>query len=858
MHVKLRRQAFKVALIYFVVASLWILLSDDVLDRLVSTPGLRDLLAIIKDGLFVLLTAGLLYGMIWRLLRKGERETEQRQQAEVARQQMVDQLHHSEEQLRLILAASADGFWDWNIRPDMAELSPRFWEIIGYSDDEVSVNLAFMKRVIHPDDLSFFLATLDDHLAGKSAQFAGDFRIVTKHGRIRWTWFRGRVMVRSADGSPLRMAGIISDTTERKQAEIALAESQSRMRAVMDSTTDLIWSVDARDFGMQTFNRAADDYFRRERDLVLRVGQSLEEFFPGPGPASEFLNAWKGLFRRALESGPFTTEYVMYLGKSTMLLTLCPLRHEGTVFGISVFARDITERKQAEQQISLQLSALTSAANAIIITDANGRIEWVNPAFTKLSGYTPEEAIGRFPRLLKSGQHPPEFYASLWTTVRSGQVWHGEMVNKRKDGRFYAEDMMITPVRNADGQIGHYVAVKQDITERRQLEGQLRQAQKMEAIGTLAGGIAHDFNNMLAAIFGYSYLLQQDTNGNAAAQENIEAILKAATRAKELVKQILTFSRQREQKREVVRLGAIVQEAIKFLRASLPAQVEIELNLAGDAPAVLADPTQVFQVTINLATNALHAMEGRPGRLTVRVDSFVPDEDFVKSHPHATARHYARLTVADTGHGMDAKTVERIFEPFFTTKSVGKGTGLGLSMVHGIVAAHQGIITVASEVGQGSTLSLYFPAVATPAKGDAAAVAPSAPGRGQQILYIDDEAALTVSFRQLLERMNYQVTTSNHALEALELFRQNPARFDLVITDLTMPEMNGLEVARRIHGRRPELPLVLASGFAPELSRENLEAAGIRELMEKPFSTTILAGVLQRTLGADGNAAPVR
>ena len=323
---------------------------------------------------------------------------------------------------------------------------------------------------------------------------------------------------------------------------------------------------------------------------------------------------------------------------------------------------------------------------------------------------------------------------------------------------------------------------------------------------------------------------------------------KAANRAKDLVQQILTFSRQREQKRQVIRLDIVVKEATKFLRASLPAQIKIEMDLAADAPAVLADPTQIYQVTMNLATNALHAMDGRSGQLTVKLDSFLPDEEFIRAHPEFRPVPYARLTVADTGHGMDAKTLERIFEPFFTTKPVGKGTGLGLAVVHGLVQAHDGTITVESQPGLGTTFCLYFPAKMEDAPAGDAAAAKLPGGRGQKILLVDDEPALTATFQRLLARLNYQVTSRNSAREAIALFRENPAHFDLVITDLTMPEMNGLELTRQLRALRPDLPVLLASGFSAELNRENLHAAGVADLLEKPISMTALADVLQRTL----------
>jgi PAS domain S-box-containing protein len=512
--------------------------------------------------------------------------------------------------------------------------------------------------------------------------------------------------------------------------------------------------------------------------------------------------------------------------------------------------QDITKLKRDEELLRVQLSALTTAANAIVIADPKGTVTWVNPAFTKLTGYAAEEIIGNNVRLLKSGQHPPAFYANLWATILTGNVWHGEIINRRKDGQVYTEDMTITPVRGTDGQIVNFVAVKQDITEQRQLEKRMHHAQKMEAIGTLAGGIAHDFNNILAAMFGYAHLLKQDTDGNAVAQESIDEILKATGRAKDLVQQILTFSRQRDQKPQIVQLDTVIKEAIRFLRASMPAQIRIAMALDADAPAVLADPTQIYQVVINLATNALHAMEGHPGTLTVTLDSFKPDQVFTRSHPDFKAVPYARLTVADTGHGMDTKVLERIFEPFFTTKPVGKGTGLGLAVVHGIVESHQGLITVDSQVGRGTTFSLYFPG-----QSKEAAPAPKVDdrtphGRGQRILLLDDEPALTGALHRLLTRLNYQVTASNHAREAVQWCRNNPRQFDLVITDLTMPEMTGVQVAQHIHAVRPDLPVLLASGFSADLDRESLRQAGVFELIEKPISRSILAEAVERALSA--------
>jgi len=643
---------------------------------------------------------------------------------------------------------------------------------------------------------------------------------------------------------------------EQERAEAVLQHSEQNYREIFNATNEAIFLHDATTGEILDVNDAMLRLygFTAKADVLTCDYSKLCANVPPytVAEASEYI-------RRAVAEGPQIFEWQARRIDGERFWVEVSLRSSqvGGAGRILAVVRNINERKRAEEQMNVQFSALSAAANAIVIANFDGEVEWVNPAFTRLTGYSAQEAIGNNLRLLSSGQHPRSFYANLWTTILTGNVWHGEIINRRKDGQLYTEDMTVTPVWGTDGTIAHFVAIKLDVTEQRQLEKRMQQSQKMEAIGTLAGGIAHDFNNILASMFGYAYLLQQDTEDNPAAQESVTEILKATGRAKELVQQILTFSRQREQKPQVIQIDPVVKEAIKFLRASLPAQIRIELNLAADVPAVLADPTQIYQVAINLATNALHAMEGRAGQLTVSLEPFQPDARFIQSHPDFRNLPYARLIVADTGHGMDAKTMERIFEPFFTTKPVGKGTGLGLAVVHGIVQSHNGIITVDSECGRGTTFSLYFPGATKNTVSTAGPAHEVSHGNGEKILLLDDEPALTAALQRLLVRLNYQVTTSNNAREAIRWCEKNPARFDLIITDLTMPEMTGLDVARQLQALRPGLPVILASGFSADLSRETLQAAGICELLDKPISRTMLAQAVRRALtGQKGRPVP--
>ena len=381
------------------------------------------------------------------------------------------------------------------------------------------------------------------------------------------------------------------------------------------------------------------------------------------------------------------------------------------------------------------------------------------------------------------------------------------------------------------------------------------QARRLEAMATLAGALAHDFNNILTIILGFGNMLQQDIRDNAAAQEDIATILQAAERARDLVRQMLSFSGREEQKWDLVQLGTAVDEALESMRASLPANLLIDWQMDPATPLVMADHGRICQATLNLTANALQAMEGMVGSLTVRLNPFRPDARFLRGHPEFLPVDYARLSVADTGHGMDAQTLERIYEPFFTTKSVGKGTGLGLSVVHGIVASHQGRITVASEPGVGTTFCLYFPVPQS-----APAPAPNASPRGclpigfgEEILVVDDEIAITILTQRLLQRLNYEVTICNQALAALALVQDDPARFDLVITDLAMPDLTGLELVAQIRTLRPDLPVILATGLPPQISADEFRQAGIAEVLMKPVRPHTMAAALRRALS--GSAA---
>ena len=412
-------------------------------------------------------------------------------------------------------------------------------------------------------------------------------------------------------------------------------------------------------------------------------------------------------------------------------------------------------------------------------------------------------------------------------------------------------------VRDEDGNITGIEGAFQDITERKKserartsLEAQLRESQKMEAIGTLAGGIAHDFNNILATILGNVELARQDSRANWQALVSLDEIQKAGNRARDLVQQILSFSRRQPTTRRLLSTLSIVEESARLLRAALPRDVRVECQCGIDVPSIMADPTQVQQVLLNLGTNAAQAMEGRPGNVEIRCEEIMLDAASARIDLNLLPGRYSRVVISDTGHGMDAATQRRIFEPFFTTKPAGKGTGLGLSVAHSIMQGHGGAIIAHSEPGKGSRFELYFPLApaVTAALGTSEQATPTGEGRGQHILYLDDDEAQVFLLKRLMERWGYRVSTYHEQRDALDALLAGEDHFDLVVTDFTMPGISGLDVAHAIREARPALPVIVVSGYITDKLRQQAEAAGVRKLIAKPHDLEDLRDVLQHLL----------
>ncbi|MGA2786603.1 MAG: response regulator [Verrucomicrobiota bacterium] len=512
-------------------------------------------------------------------------------------------------------------------------------------------------------------------------------------------------------------------------------------------------------------------------------------------------------------------------------------------------AHERKERQRAQEQVRVQSSALEAVANGIILTDAAGKIIFGNKAFCAMTGYGLEEILGKTPGFLNSGKHDADFFRTLWNTILAGQVWQGELINRRKNGTFYNEEMTITPVQRSNGEISHFIAVKQDITKQKQRKEQLHQARKMEAIGQLAGGIAHDFNNLLTVIHGNVQLVLMDES--QLKEENrqcLKQITDATERAADLTRQLLTFGRKQVIQFQPLDLNHVIGSFTKMLKRVIGEHITLQCRCAKDLPAVNADVGMIEQILLNLIVNSRDALP-QGGSIVIATETVSIDASRAETHPEAQTGEFVCITVRDTGMGIYPEYLPRIFEPFFTTKEAGKGTGFGLATVYGIVKQHRGWIEVSSQVGNGTTFKIFLPA-----SGTGAAIKPvpqkkAIPaGRHEKILLVEDDADVRTVTRGVLEGSGYQIWEAANGLEALNVWKKNASQIDLLLTDFIMPGgLNGTELAARLRGERPNLKVILMSGYNSDLPG-NIQPHS--HILSKPFSLESLTETVRSCLDA--------
>jgi PAS domain S-box-containing protein len=719
-------------------------------------------------------------------------------------------------------------------------------EIIGYTRDELvgqSVDMLADRR-FHPRIRQDIARLLEGHALSHEVENR------RKDGSTCYVDLRERAIT-LPDGTR-RIIVAATDITARKTAEKRLRESELRYLSLFNAVitgfaiNEMIWDEhgEAADFMIIDVNPAFSAIMGMRRDDV--IGRRASEVFP---TIEKHCLARYGAVARTGKSDAFET-YMPHLNKYLSVIAFSPRPGQ---FAINFI--DITEQRRANDLIRLQSAALESAANGIMIVERSGAITWVNKAFTELTGYEREELIGRRPNIFKSGKHSDEFYADLWKTVLEGKLWRGEIINRRKDGSLYYEELIITPVLGEDGAPSHFVAIKQDITERRVMQQRLFDAQKMETIGRLAGGIAHDFNNLLQAITGFSHLLLEQMGPDNPYRDDVQEIDRAARRAADLTRQLLAFGRKQMIETRIVDLNTVVKNTQKMLVRLIGEDIQLDLQLEPNLDPVRVDPGQIEQVLVNLAVNARDAMPGG-GRLTIATRSIVllkEDDLFADEQRHG---RFVVLDVTDTGVGMPPEVRERIFEPFFTTKGPGRGTGLGLSVVYGIVRQHEGMIHVYSEPGHGTNFRIYLPvgdesATASAAERLPASKAEGPPrGRNERILLVEDEQGVRDFAINALRQYGYQPIATENAAEAARVFEELNGQVDMLFTDVVLPDQTGLDLAAALRARRPDLRLLLTSGYMDEKSRWPVIRERGYPFLQKPYPLNALLTIVRRVLDA--------
>jgi PAS domain S-box-containing protein len=654
---------------------------------------------------------------------------------------------------------------------------------------------------------------------------------------------------------------------ERRMAEANLGQTEMRFRTLIETIPHGIQEIDTD--GVIIFaNPAHADIYGYTPDEL--VGKSIFDL-AADTDAAQRLNAHLAyLMDEQPHPSPWFGKDRTKEGRTIDTQVDWNYKRDarGRVSGLTMVISDITHRKRAEKalldNLAFMNTLIDTIPNPVFYKDSEGVFMGCNIAYARTLGLSKDEILGH--RLIDLDSSIADDMAvhfhhqDIFLIANPGIQTHESQVlcadNAERDFVLYKATF-----NDTEGQVAGMVGIMLDISDlkkaerrRRQLELQLQQTQKMEALGTLAGGIAHDFNNILAAIIGYTEIVVADTPLETVSHDYLKRVLEAGERARSLVKQILAFSRQGEMEPKPVQLKLIIKEVLKLLRASLPATIEIDQQIDSDG-AVMADPSQLHQVMMNLGTNAGYAMGQTGGRLTVRLEEVLLDEDFIRLHAGLSPGKFLRLTVGDTGHGIDARNLSRIFDPFFTTKPKGEGTGMGLSVVHGIVTGLRGTITVDSATGKGARFQVYLPALQD---GAAVSAAPAGtlPTGEERILFVDDEPFQTDMLKHLLGLLGYRVEARNSAAAALELFQQDPRAFDLVITDMVMPGLTGDELAARLLDIRPDLPVILITGYSQNITEARAKSMGIKAFALKPLVIDELSRLIRQVLDDSLRSSP--
>ncbi len=710
-------------------------------------------------------------------------------------------------------------------------------------------------EVLGKDDTAFFPPEQAERIMTNDRQVMAEKRMVTFLEQIHTTdglrhFMATKGPLCSSGGRIIGLFGLSRDITELKQAETVLRETSERLRLFIEHAPAALAMFDRQMRYLSTSRRWLTDYNLRQHDLT---GLCHYDVFPEIG------EAWKAVHRRGLAGEVVRSERDRFeRADGTVHWERWEVRPwydtAGAVAGIVIFSEDITARIQAERELADRekylRTILQTTADGFWMSDADGTILDVNEAYCRMSGYARDELIGSSIAAVEADETPQEVIQHIARTCARGSDLF-ESRHRTKEGRVIDVEVSVTAM---EGEAVRLICFCRDITERKRaeaetaaLQARIQQAQKMESIGNLAGGIAHDFNNILFPILGFSEMLLDDLGSDDPRAESVREIIGAAARGSELVRQILTFSRQAEHKLIPVRVQQVLREVIKLTRATIPADIDIFQDIQTDCPLVMADPTQLHQIAMNLITNAYHAVEQNRGTIRVSLKETEVDAGDRAYNGVAPGR-YAVLSVADTGCGIDPAHMSKIFEPYFTTKEKGKGTGLGLSVVYGIVREHKGDVKVISAPGRGAIFHVFLPLMEKFTEAPSPDTRLPLPTGSERILLVDDEEAVVLMEKKILERLGYRVNGFTSSLQALAVFQADPQAFDVLLTDMTMPNMTGDQLAKAVQAIRPGLPAIVCTGFSERITPEKAAAMGIGGFLMKPVVRADLARTLREIL----------